>query len=254
MMSKRLSLAFLFLLAAVRCGRTDFQARVALDVPPIPDGEYCRYRVLALADSIGSYETFVRHDWLGEDELPVYDLIVVMRSATGKVPTTDSSFLYLYRRDLRPRSSFRFIRTGAALSTTAANYSDKSVAVSSYISGQEGQRLLPATSRTFDIDQLTFLGRSLKFDGKKPVKVSVVNPMGPPAGGVVLDAEFTLAGDESVTVPAGTFDCRKVLFRAGDSEIELWYEKFGTGRMVRYRARAAGMTIELLQSETASVD
>jgi hypothetical protein len=236
----------LLALLACQCGRTDFQARVAVDVPPIPDGEACYYRVLALSDSIGSYATFVRHDWLGEDKVPVFDLIVVMRTATGKVPTTDSSFLYVRRNDLLPRSSFRFIRTGAALSTTAATYSATSVAVSGYVSGQEQQRLFPVTTRTFDIDQLTFLGRSLKFDKRKPVKVAVVNPMGPPAGGVVMEAEFAPSGDESVTVPAGTFDCRKLTFRALDAEIELWYEKYGTSRLVKYRAPSTGMTIELM--------
>jgi hypothetical protein len=242
---KRWYCAFL-LLAAMTCGRTDFQARLALEIPPIPDGEVCNYRVLARNDSVGSYTTLVRHDWLGDEELPVFGLMVVMRIATGKVATTDSSVVLVRRNNLLPRSSFRFIRTGAALSTTAANYSDKSVAVSSYIAGEEKQRLLPVSTRTFDIDQLTFLGRSLKFDKNKPVKITVINTMGPPAGGGVLDAEFTLLGDEMVTVPAGTYDCRRVMLKAMGAEIELCYEKYGTGRLVRYRAEGAGMTIELL--------
>jgi len=237
--------AFL-LLAATTCGRTDFQARIALNVPPIPDGEVCNYRVLARTDSIGTYTALVRQDWLGDEELPVFGVAVVMRTATGQVPTTDSSVVLVRRSNLLPRSSFRFIRTGAALSTTAANYSDKSVAISSYLAGEEKQRLLPVTARTFDIDELTFLGRSLRFDKTKPVKITVVNPMGPPPGGASFEAEFLLKGDEMVSVPAGSFDCRKLMLKAMDMEIELWYEKYGTGRLVKYRAEAAGLTIELL--------
>ncbi len=234
------------LLAAMTCGRTDFQARVTLDIPPVPDGEVCHYRVLARADSVGTYTSLVRHDWLGDEELPVYGLMVVLRLTTGKVATTDSSVVLVRRTNLLPRSSFRFIRTGAALSTTAANYSDKAVAVSSYLAGEEMQRLLPLSARTFDIDELTFLGRALKFEKNKPVKVAVINTMGPPAGGAVIDAEFRPAGSEMVTVPAGSYDCRKVLLKAMDTEIELCYEKYGTGRLIRYRAEGAGITFELL--------
>jgi len=247
------------LLAAMTCGRTDFQARIALEVPPIPDGEVSHYRVLARSDAIGTYTTLVRHDWLGDDEMPVFGIAVVMRTMTGQVPTTDSSVVLVKRTNLSPRSSFRFIRTGAALSTTAANYSDKSVAVSSYLAGEEKQRLLPVTARTFDIDELTFLGRALRFDKSKPIKIKVVNPMGPPPGGGVFDAEFELKGDEMVTVPAGSFDCRKLLLRLMDeqkaalAEIELWYEKYGTGRLIKYRAEGSGLTIELLPAPPEAV-
>lgn len=239
------------LLIACQCGRTDFEARVALVVPPLPDGEICHYRVMAGNDSIGTYTSFLYHDWLDpgledEEPQPVYALILVTRTTTGNVPVTDSSLLYVYRQNLTPRSSFRFIRTGNALTTTAVNYSAYSAAVSGYASGQEVQRLFPVGPRTFDIDGLVLLGRAIRLETKKPVRISVINPMGPPFGGTVQDAEFTWMGDELITVPAGVFDCRRLRLSLGDEQLDLWYERTGTKRLVRYTTLTSGISVELL--------
>lgn len=250
-MTKRLLCLCLLVLAAGRCGRTDVETKLNIALPPLPDGEVNQYRVRVVNDSIGILTATLHHDWLepaseAEEPLPVFALVLVTRTMTGKVPTTDSSLLHVRRSDLAPRSSFRFIRTGSALSTTACNYGTGSVAVSSYASGEEKQRLLPTSARTYDIDELTLLGRALKLEPKKPASIAVINPMGPPLGGTMYAAEFRWAGDEEVTVPAGTFDCRKVQLLIGQGQIELWYEKAGTQRLVRYLAAGSGMVIDLL--------
>lgn len=247
----RLLIAACTILAACQCGRTDLEARLALEVPPLLDGEVCRYRVLAGGDSIGTYTSSLFHDWLepgldDEEPQPVFALILVTRTTTGNVPVADSSLLYVHRHNLAPRSSFRFIRTGNALSTTAANYSVHSVAVSGYASGQEVQRLLPVGNRTFDIDGVILLGRALRLETRKPIRISVINPMGPPFGGVTYDADFTWLGDELITVPAGVFDCRRVRLSMGEEKLDLWYERAGTKRLVRYTTSGSGITVEML--------
>lgn len=247
--------AGLFVLCAGQCGRKDFGKDIELRLPPIPNGETSSYRVLAGGDSVGTYETGVSHEWLGES--PAYALLNVMRTANAGVATTDSSLVLVSRAGLAPLSAFRFIRSGEALVTTAVNYGEGSAAVSAFTSsGDEQQRMLPRDSLTFDADQLVFLGRALKLAPDRPAAVKAVNPMGPPLGGTLQPAEFRYGGDESVSVPAGGFDCRKVVLLAGVSEIFLWYEKAGTGRLVRYEATNTGLVMELLPPgpETAELN
>ncbi|MBN2537862.1 hypothetical protein JXB37_06260, partial [candidate division WOR-3 bacterium] len=226
-----------------------------LRLPPIPNGEVCTYRVLAGGDSVGTYETVVVHDWVRES--PAFALMNVMRTRTGGVSSTDSSLMQVSRARLAPFNAFRFVRTGEALVTTAVNYGEESAAVSAFTSaGDEQQRMLPRDSLTFDTDQLVLLGRALKPAPDRQFAVKAVNPMGPPLGGTLLPAVFQYGGDESVFVPAGSFDCRKVVLLAGENEIFLWYEKAGTGRLVRYEAPDAGLAMELLPPgpETADLD
>ncbi|OYD16282.1 hypothetical protein CH330_03275 [candidate division WOR-3 bacterium JGI_Cruoil_03_51_56] len=242
-MIKRL-VFFCILVLVVQCGKKDLQSELSLSIPSVPDGETNTYRIMALNDSIGTYTTILEHTWIGE--VPAFALTLITHSTTGKVATLDSSFIYVSRNKLVPLSSFRFIRIGSVLTTTAANYGPGSVAVSTYRAGEEKQRLLPYTPKTFDNDELTFLGRALRLEPNKPAKLTILSPMGHPFGGSVREAEFSYGGNEMVTVPAGSFDCRKLVLKTGVSEVEMWYEKSGTKRLIRYRAPSTGITMELL--------
>jgi hypothetical protein len=236
-------------LVSCQCGKRDFDENLNLRLPPVPNGETCLYRVLMGPDSVGTFETVVVQDWFGETA--AYVLINVMRIAGEDARMTDSSLVVVARNRLVPLSSFRFIRTGDALRTTGVNYGQE-VAVAAYNNspapGEDSvkRQLLPNDKLTYDTDQLIFLGRALRLDPKRPVQVKVVNPMGPPLGGEVQPAEFRTGGDEIQAVPAGRFDCRKVLLKVGDSEVTLWYEKAGTGRLIRYQAPETGVVLELL--------
>ncbi len=235
---------FLLVLLAVQCGRTGTEPGIPIAVPLIPDGETNTYRVTALGDSIGTYTTVASHGRF--KEIPAYEIVLVTRIRTGDIETNDSSVVYVSRDSMTPLSSFRFVKTGGALITTAANYGPDMVAVSAFSQGEETQRLLPATPNTFDADQLTFLGRSLQVGPDRPVEVNVLSPMGPPLGGRLRTARFIAAGDESVTVPAGVYDCTKYRLEIDESVVELWYDRAATRQLVLYRSEEAGLAMELL--------
>lgn len=235
-----IALLFVPLLAAVQCGRTDLDAGVRLTPVAMVDGESNGYRVVVNNDEVGSYQTVLRHVLF--KDVPAYELTIVTKTLTGDVATTDSSILYFGRDSLAPLSSFRFIRTGQSLHTAAANYGQGSVAVSSWRAGEEEQKLLPFGARTFDSDQLTFLGRVIYLEPKKPQEVGVIMPLTT----TVRAATFEIQEDETVTVPAGTFDCRKLKLTMDTNVVTLWYEKAGTRRLIRYEAEASGVAMELL--------
>lgn len=244
-----LGTALIAAMIAAGCGTKDLDATLSLKPPPIAGHEVCRYRILSPAGPAGSYVTDVRTDQ--QNGTPVYLLGLVTRTLAGNIETTDSSCLVLRQPDLRPLVTYRFVRTGGALVvTTAAKYGEEAVAVSTWThTGQEFQKFLPTGPGFFDTDQLTFLGRALRPEPDQPVRVSVVEPMGPPAGGSVRAGEFRALGTEAVNVPAGRFDCRKLGLTIGETEIELWYERAGANRLVRYNSVATGISLELLPTE-----
>jgi hypothetical protein len=227
------------------CGKADLSKFARIEVPPVPDGEVTEYQVLVQDEQIGFY-TMTTHqvDFRGT---PVWRFDLVSKTVQGNIPTIDSSTVFVTRDSMRPLSAFRFIRTGAALVTTAASYVPGSVAIATYTPQGEKQRMLPIGPFSYDADQLTALGRAIRLPTTgKPIDIQVVNPMGPPTGGAVFDGKIGVAGEGTVTVPAGTFDCDKLILNAGPHVIALWYEKTGSRRMIRYAAPGGSMIMELL--------
>jgi hypothetical protein len=181
-------------------------------------------------------------------EVPAYRFDLVARTKEGAVETVDSSVVYATPDSLRPITTFRFIRSSGALITTAANYADSSVAVSTYAQGLEKQQLLQAGTGTYDADELIPLGRALKVRGRKQVDLAFVSSVGPPMGGVVIRGSVSAGGEETVRVPAGSFECYKLLFKLGQQSVAVWYEKADAHRMVKYVAAEAEQTMELTAS------
>lgn len=244
-MKKPLLPAILSAFLCLCCGKADLSKFVRVEVPPIPDGEVTEYVVMSNDEQIGFYTMTTRRvDFRG---LPAMRLDVVSKTMQGDIPTLDSSTVFVTRDSMKPMATFRFVRTGPALATTAANYAPNSVGIATYTPQEEKQRLLPLGPFAYDADQLNALGRAIRLPTTgKPIDVQVVSPMGPPVGGAVFDGKFGIAGDEVVSVPAGTFDCYKLILNMGQHVIGLWYEKTGSRRMVRYATPGGGLVMELL--------
>jgi hypothetical protein len=242
---------FLFLLAlaalaAVNCGRTGPATGMTFTGTALPDGEICEYRLLMAGQVNGAMATMVQRVQFGD--VPAYRFDIIARTRNGAVETTDSSAIFVGRDSMTPLTAFRFIRTGGELVTTAANYADSSVAISTYAQGKEKQQLLPFGPRTYDADQLVALGRSIQVSGRRPVEISVVSPIGPPLGGSVMPGKIASGGSETVRVPAGVFDCYKMVYAVGQQIVTVWYEKAGARRMVKYDAGSGEQVMELVST------
>jgi hypothetical protein len=245
MTSKPLLVAALCALALCFCGKADLGKTARVEVPPLPEGEVEEYSVLVGDEEIGTYAMTTRRGGFRETSAWRFDL--VSRTRQGAIETVDSSAVFVTRDSMKPISSFRFIRTGNALVTTAANYSPGSVAIATYSEQEQKERMLPTNAVTYDEDELTSLGRAIQIPTTgRPADIQVVSPMGPPFGGAVTDGKIGAGSDERVTVPAGTFDCYKLILNVGPNVIVLWYEKAGSHRMVRYATSGGSMTMELL--------
>jgi len=240
------SLLSVLAVALLSCGKTTVGKGRIIDVPPIPSGEVNRYQMLLNGEPNGTFEMLAHHEVF--KDLPAWRLDIVARTAAGGLESVDSSAVYVTRDSLIPLSSFRFIRTGNALIATAANYVADGVAVTTWSAGEEKQRMLQRTSWSYDTDQLTFLCRALRLTEDRPVSINVVSPMGPPSGGIVFDGRLGALSDQQVTVPAGAFNCSRVVMNIGPHVVQVWYEKTGARRMIRYEQPGTGIVMELVST------
>ena len=240
--------SFLVLLTLVLggCGHVSPVSGMKVAGPILPDGEATEYVMLSAGRQIGMFTMTVQH--VAFRDVPSYRLDLVAKTRDGAVETTDSSLVFVARDGMVPLTSFRFITTGGATMTTAANYGDSSVAVSAYAQGGEHQQLLPFGPRSYDADQLTVLGRVIQIQGRQPIDIRIVSPMGPPPGGAVLNGRLSFLGNEAARVPAGKFDCVKLLFEIGPQKVTAWYEKTGVHRMVRYSTEDGQLDMQLVAS------
>jgi len=237
--------AALCALAVCFCGKADLGKTARVEVPPLPEGETDTYRILAGDEEIGTY-VMVTHR-VGSGDAQAWRFDVVSRIQQGSIETVDSAVVFATRDSMKPISTFHFTRTGAALVTTAANYAPGSVAISTYSEQEQKERMLPTNAVTYDEDELTALGRAIQVPTTgRPSDIQVVSPMGPPFGGAVTDGKIGAGKDERATVPAGTFDCYKLILNVGPNVMVMWYEKTGGHRMVRYATSGGSMTMELL--------
>lgn len=235
------SVAALLAVSGIFCGRTGPGRDLRLTVPPIPDGETSRYVLRAGDQPIGT--TLVILSAGVFRDRPAWRFELITLTSSSGIATTDSSIVFVSRDSLRPLSSFRFLKVGPALTTTAVNYVREAAAITTFAAGEETQRLLPFDRLTYDTEELLFLfGRAIVLTKGRPVEFKAVSPMGPPAGGGLFACRAELLGEETVTVPAGTFDCRKVLFNIGPQPYLGWFEKAGPQRLVRYETPAGEVT------------
>ncbi len=241
-------LLFLILLTLVLggCGRVSPVSGMQVTGPVLPDGEITEYAILNAGHQSGVFSMTVQH--VAFRDVPSYRLDLVATTRNGAVETSDSSLVFVTRDGMVPLTSFRFIRTGGAIMTTAANYADSSVAISVYAPDGEQQQLLPLGPRTYDADQLTVLGRVIQIQGRQPIEIRIINPMGPPPGGAVLAGRLSFIGDEAARVPAGKFNCVRLLFEFGPQKVTVWYEKTGAHRMVRYLTEDGELEMQLVAS------
>lgn len=105
------------------------------------------------------------------------------------------------------------------------------------IKGQSAARHIPVTGPIYDNEQAIQLMRRLPLAVGYSTDVSLLIGLG---GGSVLPIKIDVSGKESVTVPAGTFECYKVTLSIGQT---FWYATDPQRHLVKFEA--GGVIAEL---------
>ncbi|MBM3314719.1 hypothetical protein FJY71_02595 [candidate division WOR-3 bacterium] len=239
--------AFVLLLA---CGRADVGSVVVgqalrIAVPPLPAGEVNNYRIVIQGIAVGTRVQTTGHI-AQNDVTPAFVFTTVDRTRPGSVDQLDSVIIYATRDSMTPLAGFHFRRVGPILVTAAALYRPGSVGITTY-EPRAGEvcRALPFPPGSCDLNQLPTLGRAIHLASGSTVELAAARLLTEPAGGTIERIQVTAGPDEMVTVPAGTFDCRQLLFVTGTDTLRLWVEKAGPQRTVR-SLESGGHLVELV--------
>jgi len=236
----RTLLTIAVLLAVAGCPKP--AAGPELDPPEWAATEITQLRVIAGGDTVGDH--IIQLHRVEHDGVPALNIITETMAGTADHITHDSAWVLVRLPNLRPVHSARRISNPEMDMTFELVYGREQVRVTALgPDGPEGLDL-PFGPLDFDNEQVTTLIRALPLEPDEPFGFNII--IG--AVGMKVPAELELIGNETVEVPVGTFECRRVRLTIAGQSVDIWYELDGLRRLVRYEAPVAELVMELVAS------
>ncbi|UCG43160.1 MAG: hypothetical protein JSU73_00670 [candidate division WOR-3 bacterium] len=236
---------FVLVLIIVACG---FSPRIPLSVPELPDAETNRYVITIDGDTSGLHTSTLRKRT--KHQRALLELTALTRIDVPEKQSHDSTWLMVQAHDLQPLEAFRQVTKADGIGGSVVYYQDGKAIVKSGTPLGPREAELDVGPGVTDNDLLTPLLRAVDIPVGTELRLKLVVAM----AATLTDATITRLEDESATVPAGTFDCRRFEVAVAGLSLIIWYENQGARRMVRYEAPSAGMLMELLPEAEKPVE
>lgn len=208
------------------------------------DNEINQYQVLVGNEPSGFYLLRIRLGQLEENPTIELTALTYVKSMTGE--TKDSTSLLLYQNNLKPIKSDKVLTTmGTALSSTINYTKDKATIKAKMPMGEKAVDI-PLGINHYDNDEITTLLRAIDLKLNEEIELGVVTGL----NGTSVPIKVKAVGIEKLTVPAGEFECNKYQMSLAGRMVEVFYEKTGMKRMVKYSDPQSNMTMELMLPKT----
>jgi hypothetical protein len=171
-----------------------------------------------------------------------WEILGVNSSADGGLH--DSVAATLSYDELRSLGSVQVRNMIARLDTVVSRYDRDKVT----ITARAGQsQALPISANTFDNSILVIVLRALDLKPDAHFLLTSVASFGP----WTKPADVQVLGEDTVTVPAGRFACRKVALQLAGWTMNLWYEGAAPHRYVKFENRNNNSTAVLTSYKAA---
>lgn len=187
-------------------------------------------------------------------EIPCFRLVTIDRfpAPNFQAPNryrNESTVVTFNREDLTPVSSLICPAENDTLLFIATLYKERSAQIITRTSAGDIENHLPTGALTYDFCQLPFLCRSLKIVGAEiPLHILLVTPLTVPLGGMSTITELSLAGTDTIDIPAGSFECEKILIHQPHLDEIYWVEKTGARKIILYENLSTGRGLRLIAS------
>ncbi len=226
----------------VACG---YKTWIPLSIPDLPDTETNRYVITIEGDTSGFHTTTLRKRT--KHQRALLELTALTQIDVPGKQSHDSTWLMVRAGDLQPVEAFRQVTKPDGMGGSLVYYQDGKAVVQSGTPLGRREAELELGPDVTDNDLLTALLRAVAIPVGSKLQIKLVVAM----AATLTDATIERLEDETVTVQAGTFECRKYEVTVAGMSLIIWYEKEDARRMVRYQAPSAGMLMELLpEAET----
>jgi hypothetical protein len=226
----------LLLLIAPACRKAEPGLKLA---PPAWLPETLHYRVSLAGQPSGTSVQVVNPTTA--DATPMLELSQLTVVGDEQGSTRDSSWLLVRQAGLRPVHAFRTVQTGDDVLWSEVTYTDKLAGVQAMTPMGQKAIDLEIGPTDFDNDQLTTLLRALEVGADKDVDLGLVVGL----VGSDIPVTVSLMGTETVMVPAGAIEARRLQLGIAGQVVDLWFETAGRKRMVRYEAPGSELVMEL---------
>lgn len=204
------------------------------------DNELCQYQVVIAQQVVGTYTTTIKLNKM--DEVSVVEVNAVTDVKIANEQSRDIATVVFRQDNFQPISATREITSQGAKYSSIIKYSkDKALIKISTPAGEKSVDV-PITANHFDNDEVTTLLRAVDLKQDENKEISVVTGL----GGTAIPVKIKSLGLEKITVPAGEFECNKYEMNLVNRTVELWYEKAGARRMIKYFDVASDMAMHLM--------
>ncbi len=139
---------------------------------------------------------------------------------------------------MRPVSSWREL-SGQRFATTYA--ADTITIITTAADGKQTTKTLKPVADGLDNDQTLQAQRALPLAAGYATRYTDIIP----TSGVAAPIVLSVTGAETITVPAGTFPCWRVVMDFGSGKHDGWYGQAAPYPLVKYVNRASGAVFEL---------
>jgi hypothetical protein len=229
----------------VGCG---YKTWIPLSIPDLPEAETNRYVITIQGDTSGFHTSTLRKRT--KHQRALLELTAVTQIDVPGKQSNDSIWLMVRAHDLQPVEAFRQVTKPDGMGGSMVRYEKGKAIVQSGTPLGRREAELDLGPDVTDNDLLTALLRAVAIPVGSKLQIKLVVAM----AATLTDATIERLEDETVTVPAGTFECRKYEVAVAGMSLIVWYEKQGAHRMVRYEAPSAGMLMELLPETEIPVE
>ena len=232
-----LSLLICLFLAAAGCSSA--LPTLTIAQIPWPDDEVTTYTVQdAEGSAIGTLELTIQRDDGTYTLTQVVDVTIEGQQVQDTVSVTASA------TDLKPLSMTETVLFSGQTIEVVATYSEGEVAIVATVDGEEQSATIAIPEDAYDDGEVLFLLRAIPFQvGYRATYTDVV-----PAAGLMPEATVSVAAEEAVEVPAGSFDCYKVELTVLGTTQYLWYDTESPHYLVKVEVEGTSMVL----TETAT--
>jgi hypothetical protein len=202
--------------------------------------EVNKYQIVVDTTPSGSYVLTNKLGQLGKESIIELSAVTKVKGINGE--SRDSSTMILRKDNLKPIKSTKIIFSRGVTLSSEITYAKNKASIKAKLPQGDKSIDIPISVNSFDNDEVTTLLSAIELKPGEEKELSAVVGL----SGASIPIKVKGIGEEKIKVPAGEFECNKYEMSVVGRTIDLWYEKAGLKRMIKYFDAQSDMAMVLM--------